>query len=592
MSKLFDDTYNSIVSRFGCAMLTRDKLMEYWKVSNDEIDELIKSGELITVMGGKRFKAYDIAMFECPSNTVNVLSPAPAPSVQNTFTNEPPRPIDYSGNQRYPSSCSLNEFNMSEEEWEFMSRAKGWKEKKAYYNENRDCWCMAFDEGQHPDGRRKRKVITAKTENEVYLKAVQYEQERQAANVIQAAPVMQPMTVNPANVPVNNSMPVIANNVVNMTSPKAHYLFTDYFREYLKNYPKSIDDKTLLGYEDIARKHIIPYFEGKKMFEITKSTVSTYLKNLPKLEYEKGGKKQLYSQSKIYDLIHGCFEMAADEDEDYIYVRNFVDKIPKPASEKIVEKKKKRFSDKQIQKLLEAVKPVEMIYIWVLVMLYTGCRPSEALGLTFSKLDFENNKILFNQTIGVKKTTNEAGKEVIVPCVKIIRKGRSKQPQSRTIDVGKELMDELAVYIDELKKDKNMMALKKANGIEDHLFCGSKGQLWHYYDYKQKFDRCIEYYNRGNKDKADICDLESLSGEAVFPYRFRANYATRALKSGVDMKTTQEMLGHSTPDMVMYNYADMGESDVEEATQQMASQLNCITSLGSKTDDRSEATEG
>ena len=50
---------------------------------------------------------------------------------------------------------------------------------------------------------------------------------------------------------------------------------------------------------------------------------------------------------------------------------------------------------------------------------------------------------------------------------------------------------------------------------------------------------------------------------------FRTTFATMAVASGVDIRTTQELMGHATPDMTLRVYAKKEESMLPEAMKKM-----------------------
>ena len=54
---------------------------------------------------------------------------------------------------------------------------------------------------------------------------------------------------------------------------------------------------------------------------------------------------------------------------------------------------------------------------------------------------------------------------------------------------------------------------------------------------------------------------------------FRTTFATMAVASGVDIKTTQTLMGHATPEMTLKVYAKKEESRLPDALERMESFL-------------------
>ena len=54
---------------------------------------------------------------------------------------------------------------------------------------------------------------------------------------------------------------------------------------------------------------------------------------------------------------------------------------------------------------------------------------------------------------------------------------------------------------------------------------------------------------------------------------FRTTFATMVVASGVDIKTTQALMGHATPEMILKVYAKKEESRLPDAMEKLESFL-------------------
>lgn len=188
-----------------------------------------------------------------------------------------------------------------------------------------------------------------------------------------------------------------------------------------------------------------------------------------------------------------------------------------PKSKKIARAKKLRVRSKdnflQAMKILENIDTYESKTIqdilWTLY--YTGMRPAECVALLKSDLDFENEVIYVNKQMG----SDEDSFGVIM--------ATKTKMSNRIVPMAKTLQNRL-------KK-----RLKNQNG--DIVFPNSSGL---YFETK----KITHYLHETLKNKVDF-----------HMYDLRHLFSTDLINSGVDPKTHQELMGHSTYRMSVY-YAD------------------------------------
>jgi len=169
----------------------------------------------------------------------------------------------------------------------------------------------------------------------------------------------------------------------------------------------------------------------------------------------------------------------------------------------------------------EEMKIIEADTSWLYpqVLLWTGCRRGEALALTYEDFDFEemlvniDKEIIFesNEPRLVHRTKTEAGKR--------------KVP----------LLDILAEQIPRNKK----------GPLFQNTLRTFKTQ-WSHYCKKLGFD--------------------------VTPHQFRHAYATMLYDAGVDVKSAQKLLGHSSIKMTQDIYTHIKESRIKSDTRNILNQ--------------------
>lgn len=130
----------------------------------------------------------------------------------------------------------------------------------------------------------------------------------------------------------------------------------------------------------------------------------------------------------------------------------------------------------------------------------TGLRLSELADLRTKGVDWEKKEI---------KVVGKGGKE-------------------RVVFFGRWAAEALEEY---LQRGREELAKASAEGAGDHLWLNRFGG---------KLSR------RGIQRVATKCGLKAGLGEAVTPHRLRHSFATHLLTGGADLRTVQELLGHSS----------------------------------------------
>lgn len=446
------------------------------------------------------------------------------------------RLLDSFGNQRYPQTHSIKVEDLSNEEWDKMVK-DGTKELTPYWNKLRKKWCLALSLGYDENHKRLRKVIIADTQEELWSKYGQFKADGKVL----------PEEVTEAVIPQNT--------VKEKKSPKSNMLFEDYLNEYLESkvgYRSSRTFDTKIN----AARHIVESLGNYRMGDINLLVLNKFISSLPSITYKKGGKKKSLSQSsinKIYDTLHEVIRYASKEEGDRIYIKDLMKDMERPRTKSLNDEIKALTKD-EFKRISDIVKENMMISTWVHIMMYTGARPSEILALEFSDIDYERGTIKIRRALSHElkhDISSRKRKGTAQPKIKELKNERNTSKinyQRRELKVSKHVLDIIKSWEDNVKSDTELMKMKCANGTEEFLFHGSKGQPWLYRDYRQVYERLLA------KEGLDVREFT--------PYRFRHTYCTNALRMNIDIKTVQLMMGDNTSDMVLRIYANMNKDDV------------------------------
>lgn len=352
-------------------------------------------------------------------------------------------------------------------------------------------------------------------------------------------------------------------------------LFRDFLLRYIKSLDGSARSRTYSSTLSTA-SYILDGLGDYRMDEIDKTVLRGFMNGFAKTTYTKNPQKgpEYYSQStidKVFHLLHAAIIEASDEDGEHLLRTDFMASIKIPRSNRFASPEPVSLSDEEIKLLTNVISENEMILVWVLLMLYTGVRPSEALALKFSDINYENRTVQIVRTLSYiddidPETRKRRGpRRAYITTLKNQRDNYRANYQVRVLRVGDKILEVLKHWENRVNCNEVLMKMKKERGTEEFLFCGPKGQLWLYDDYKQVYARLLKKHG--------------LSISEYYPYRFRHNCCTRLFRLGVNIKTVQMIMGDNTPDMVMHVYANLDRSDVLKGSQDYADSVDMTLSV-------------
>lgn len=207
------------------------------------------------------------------------------------------------------------------------------------------------------------------------------------------------------------------------------------------------------------------------------------------------------------------------EENSYIH-KNVAEAIKLP---KIERPKKRALSDKEKEYIKSAnLSPKERAF--VSLMLFTGLRRGEALALNFNDFDLENKTLNISKTIVYGE--NDA----------LLKPMPKTEAGIRTLPLPDILIEDIAPLLTSLKS-------------EEMLFTMSNGKAMS----KSSFNK---FWKSIIKKLQEVAKPEPLKSD-ITPHMFRHTYATSLYYAGVDIKTAQYLLGHSSIQMTLDVYTHL-----------------------------------
>ena len=212
----------------------------------------------------------------------------------------------------------------------------------------------------------------------------------------------------------------------------------------------------------------------------------------------------------------------------------------------------KPLTDADIPNFLEAIEADSMCNIFALC-LFAGLREGEALGLSWSAVDFEKRSITICQQLQKEKT--KGGQYKIVPFTK------SNKPRTITPP---------AIAFDYLKREQKRQAENRLkagslwNNPNDLVFTNETGDNL----------KIFTFYSHFKKIAASIGRPDAR------PHDLRHTCATVAISTGSDVKSVQSMLGHATASFTLNVYAHTSEKMMLDTADRMQNYYNSIGKKG------------
>lgn len=235
-----------------------------------------------------------------------------------------------------------------------------------------------------------------------------------------------------------------------------------------------------------------------------------------------------------------CFYMAINE--EYIRRNPFCFDFDTVMEDTTV--KKQALSKEQEESLLSFIsnsKTYKKYYDDILILLGTGLRISELCGLTLSDIDFEKRLINVNHQL-LRNTKSCSKRYVEAPKTK---SGIRQIPMSE--DVYQAFL-RIKISIQH-KKDISI------DGYKDFLFVSSTGLVRTQIDYCNIFTRLIKKYN--TTDDIALPEIMTL-------HTLRHTFCTKLANAGLNPKSLQYLMGHSSIAMTLDYYTHATIQTVKE----------------------------
>ncbi len=314
------------------------------------------------------------------------------------------------------------------------------------------------------------------------------------------------------------------NKCKGLTALNENMRFNDLCDVYFKIYaPNRLKPITIYNYHNMIKYHFIEYFGNKRLKDITSGVITDFF-NKHKTTDKNGNKKALTHSNakKLYTILQSVFTFAVSQ--------NFIKKSPcrniiLPSNKSDNENNRKYLTEGEFARFLKLFEGYSSFNTIIKVLLYTGMRSGECLGLRWDDVDFKNNMIHITHTL------SDVGGKHFLTAPKTKGSNRYIYMNSTV----RELLKEHRKHQKELQ-----LALTDFEHPE-MVFTSATG------NYKDRSCLNTSFKRYLKNSEFDFLTLHAL----------RHCNATLLLNSGVDLKVVSEHLGHSDIGVTANIYADV-----------------------------------
>lgn len=325
---------------------------------------------------------------------------------------------------------------------------------------------------------------------------------------------------------------------------------------WLKEYSADWKFKTKEKYETVCRVHLKPALGATKLSKLTTPQIQSFYNELGRTgkvtrKKDKESGKILERRepltSKSIRLVHGVLSKALNTAVRIGYIKSNPAELC--TTPKVEKKEICPLTDAQIKDFALLCAEEEYGRIYKLI-LFTGLREGEALGLTWDCVDFARNELKIS-----KQLQRQNGKDLLVPL-------KNSKPRYLTVPAS----------VMQLLKD------ERVHQLEQRL---AAGEVWQGWESQEEMKKALVFV----KD-----DGSSITAAALYQrykhlaekigapesrvHDLRHTYAVLSLQNGDNVKTVQGNLGHATAAFTLDVYGHVSEKMKEDSAARMQAYID------------------
>lgn len=291
---------------------------------------------------------------------------------------------------------------------------------------------------------------------------------------------------------------------------------------------------TVTIYKNNIKNHIKPALGAVGLSDLHPHMVQTFINGL---------ELSPASVRLAYKVLHMALEKAVKLE--------YIPKNPAAGSElpKLEQKEIHPLDDQQVAALLNAAKGGDIEYL-IIVALFTGCRLSELLGLTWDAVNFKQGTITINKQLA--RPEHRGVTPFISP----------KNGKPRTISLAASVMATLK--------------RQQRRQIEQQLKAGPLWDNMYHVVFSTEIGEPLDQW-KAEKEFSAVLEAAGLTG--IRFHDLRHSYAVNAIRAGDDIKTIQGNLGHASATFTLDRYGHFTERMKQDSATRMEGFMKNVLNL-------------
>lgn len=337
----------------------------------------------------------------------------------------------------------------------------------------------------------------------------------------------------------------------------SHSMVNEMIHKYLE-IKVNLAITTRNNYQHMWEKNIRDSFLGSmRICDVKKSDIKRFYAELFAEKHFATNTIQLYQ-----NLLFPAFQMVVD---DNVIRINPCRNCMKDYARGSLSSSKKPLTREEQAALLDFVKHNSFYsgsYSLLAFLLGTGCRISEALGMTWNDINLEEKYVSVNHQVIYKKK----GASMVYFSAPTKTKKERKIP----------IQNDLVAILRQHKYESYFISKAsdfEVDGFKDFVFVNREGKLKTPGTIVRTFHGIRNMYNK----EEEISAVEELREPVLIPdfspHTLRHTYCTRMAENGMDVKVLQEIMGHANISVTMQVYNHATFERTQKAVENMVSVL-------------------
>ncbi len=303
-----------------------------------------------------------------------------------------------------------------------------------------------------------------------------------------------------------------------------------------------LKDSTRNGYIYNYNKYIKPEFGNLRISAVKHSDVLCFYNHLI---HNVG--LTVRTVEIVHNILHPMFKMAV---MDNSIRTNPTDEIMKKLKKnnKSDNKKVHTLSKEEQEAFFDFVENSDTYSHWLdlfIVLIGTGCRIGEALGLTFADLDFKNNNISINHSISYRPQEDGTCQH------------RISTPKTEKGTRNIPMLPEVKEALLRVKADQKLNGKCKSvvDGYSGFVFMNRDKKVMMFSSVNKAIARIVKEQNKQASEDKSVKNPVLLTHFTA--HSFRHTFCTRLFEKSQDFKAIQEVMGHADVQTTMNIYDEV-----------------------------------